>query len=513
MSMTLRRGLISADRYRSHEEVEANTMRAAAGLMALGVEPGDAIAILMRNDFAFFEASYAAQAAGVYAVPVNWHLAPAEVAHILEDSEAKVLVVHADLLRHMAERIPESVTVLTVPTPPEVVDAYGIDPSDAEPMPTCRLWSDWLAGFEPLAEVHPLPTETMMYTSGTTGLPKGVKRGRQSAEANASMAVLRDKLYGIESGIRALVAGPLYHAAPNSMALRAGRVADAVIILPSFDAEEFLSAIEREKITTTFMVPTMFVRLLKLPDDIRLRYKISSLGYIMHAAAPCPSDIKRRMINWVGPIVHEFYGGTEGGYWTVSTSEDWLKKPGTVGRPPPEVTLRALDESGNEVPVGEPGVLYGKHDFFPDFTYHKREKARQEVGHGDLITIGDIGYFDEDGFVFICDRAKDMVVSGGANIYPAEIEAVLVDMPGVADGAVFGIPDPEFGERLMAVVQTQPDADISEDGVMDYLRRHLAGFKVPRVIEFRDDLPRGDDGKIYKRRLREPYWQGHERQV
>ncbi len=511
--MTLRRGLISADRFRSHADVESNTMRAAAGFHALGVEPGDAIAILMRNDFAFFEASYAAQAAGVYAVPVNWHLAPAEIAHILEDSEAKVLVVHTDLLRHMAERIPEGVTVLTVPTPPEVVAAYGLDPADAEPMPTCRLWDQWLAAFEPLAEPHPQPKETMMYTSGTTGLPKGVRRSTQSPEVSAAMSILRDKLYGIEPGIRALVGGPLYHTAPNSMAMRAGKVADAVIILPRFDAEEFLAAIEREKITTTFMVPTMFVRLLKLPDDTRLRCDISSLSYIMHAAAPCPSDVKRRMIDWMGPIVNEFYGGTEGGYWAVSTSDEWLNKPGTVGRPPAEVTLKALDENGNEVPQGEPGVLYGKHDLFPDFTYHKREEARREVGRGDLITIGDIGYFDEDGYVFICDRAKDMVVSGGANIYPAEIEAVLTDMPGVADGAVFGIPDPEFGEKLMAVVLPEPRAEISEDAVMDFLRRHLAGFKVPRVIEFRTELPRGDDGKIYKRRLREPYWQGHERQV
>jgi len=511
--MTLRRGLISGERFRSHEDVEERAMRAAAGFGVLGVRAGDAVAILMRNDFPFFEATFAAQAAGVYAVPINWHLAPAEVQHILEDSAAKVLVVHADLLRHVAERIPEGVTVLTVPTPPEVTDAYGIDAADTEPMPRSVLWDDWLAGFEPLAEPHPLPTETMMYTSGTTGLPKGVRRGTQSAEANTQLAAMRDKIYGIKPGIRALVAGPLYHAAPNSFSLRAAKVADAVVMLPRFGAEEFLAAIERERVTTTFMVPTMFVRLLKLSEDERAGFDLSSLAYIMHAAAPCPSEVKRRMIDWLGPIVHEFYGGTEGGYWTVCNSEEWLAKPGTVGRVPEEVTLKALDENGNEVPAGTPGVLYGKLHCFPDFTYHNRDEARREVGRGDLVTIGDIGYFDADGFVYICDRAKDMVVSGGANIYPAEIEAALVEMKGVADGAVFGIPDTEFGEKLMAVVRPEPGAQLSEDMVMDHLRRHLAGFKVPRVIEFRDELPRGDDGKIYKRRLREPYWQGWERQV
>jgi long-chain acyl-CoA synthetase len=511
--MALRTGLISAERHRSHDEVERHAMQGAAGLRALGVEPGQAIAVLMRNDFAFFEASYAAQAAGVYAVPINWHLSPAEIDFILRDSEAKVLVVHADMLRPITERVPEGVIILTVPTPPEIVNAYSLDPSEAALLPGAVLWDEWLAGFEPLAEAYPQVTETMMYTSGTTGTPKGVRRDTSTAEDAAQLGAMRDQVYGIKPGIRGLLTGPLYHAAPNSFALRAGKIADALVIMPRFDAEDCLALIEREQITTSFMVPTMFVRMLKLADDVRANYDLSSLNFIMHAAAPCPSEIKRRMIDWLGPIVNEFYGGTEGGYWTISNSEQWLAKPGTVGRPPDGVTLKALGEDGNEMPVGQPGELYGKLHCFPDFTYNKRDEARRDVGRGDLITIGDIGYFDEDGFVFICDRAKDMVVSGGANIYPAEIEAELSHMSGVADSAVFGIPDPEFGEKLMAIVQLHPGAEVSGDAIMDHLRRHLAGFKVPRLIEFRDTLPRGDDGKIYKRRLRDPYWEGHERRV
>lgn len=511
--MTQKGGLISGARHRLHETVDEYALRAATGLRALGVQPGDAIALLLRNDFAFFEATFAAQSAGVYAVPINWHLAPAEVGYILEDCEAKVIVAHADLLRHVAERIPEDVTVLCVPTPPEIADAYGLDASETEALPGIAAWEDWLGGFDPLAETYPQVTETMMYTSGTTGLPKGVRRAMQPPDAAARLAAMRDAVYDVKPGIRALMTGPLYHAAPNSFGLRAAKVADALVLMPRFDALECLRLIAAERITTTFMVPTMFVRLLKLPEQVRSEYDLSSLNYIMHAAAPCPSEIKRRMIDWLGPIVNEFYGGTEGGYWAISTSADWLAKPGTVGRPPEGVTLKALDENGRETPTGTPGVLYGKLDCFPDFTYNKRDEARREIGRGDLITIGDIGYFDEDGFVFICDRAKDMVVSGGANIYPAEIEAELSHMAGIADSAVFGIPDEEFGEKLMAVVQPQPGAALSEDAVMDHLRRHLAGFKVPRVIEFRDTLPRGDDGKIYKRRLRDPYWEGHERRV
>jgi long-chain acyl-CoA synthetase len=511
--MTLRRGLISGARHRDHATIEQNAMRAAAGLRALGVKPGDAVALLLRNDLVFFEASFAAQAAGIYAVPINWHLAPAEVGYILEDSEAKVLVAHADLLAHVQERVPEGVTILVQPTPPEIVDAYGLDAGEAEPRPGAALWEQWLAGFEPLAKPYPQKAETMMYTSGTTGLPKGVRRAMQTPEQAAAMAAMRDMVYGVRPGIRALVAGPLYHAAPNSFGLRAARVADAVVLMPRFDAKAFLDLVRAERITTTFMVPTMFVRLLKLPDEVRAAADLTSLGYVMHAAAPCPSEVKRRVIDWFGSIVHEFYGGTEGGYWTLCNSEEWLSKPGTVGRPPNGVILKALDADGNEVPVGTPGQLYGRLLHFPDFTYNKREAARREIERDGLITIGDVGYFDDDGFVFICDRAKDMVVSGGANIYPAEIEAELLHMAGVADGAVFGIPDAEFGEKLMAVVQPQPGVALSADAIIDHLRRHIAGFKVPRVIEFRDTLPRGDDGKIIKRRLRDPYWQGHERNV
>ncbi len=509
--MKLLNGIISGDRHRSQEDIQRNALQAASGLVDMDIQPGDAIALLLRNDFVFFEATFAAQAAGIYAVLINWHLTELEIGHILRDSEARVLVVHTDLLIKVKGQIPGSLRILVVPTPPEIINAYGL--SSIYQGANYQEWEAWLQEFEPLQELQAGVTETMMYTSGTTGLPKGVRRVVQTNDAARRLAFMRDEIYGVKPGVRALMTGPLYHAAPNSFGLRAAKIADALVLMPKFDSEIWMKLIEEQQITTTFMVPTMFARLLKLPEERRNAFDLSSLDYIMHAAAPCPSDIKRRMIGWLGPIVNEFYGGTEGGYWTVCSSQDWLENPGTVGRPAAGVTLKVLTAAGEEVPVGQAGVLYGKLDCFPDFTYHKRRADRDEIGHGNLITIGDIGYINKDGFVFICDRVKDMVVSGGANIYPAEIEAELSNMAEINDCAVFGIPDDEFGEQLIAVVQLQPEYEISETGIIAYLRSRLAGFKVPRIIKFCHSLPRSDDGKIYKRRLRDPYWKGRERSV
>jgi len=524
----------SGARMRSRADLEDRVLRAATGLRALGVEAGDAVALLLRNDFAFFEASYAAVAIGAYAVPVNWHLTAPEVAFVLSDSGARVLVGHGDLIRGVSahpdgEAVPGimetaaalGVTVLGVETPPELRAAYGLDAA------LCKLdadlpdWDAWLTAFAPLGKLSDAVTETMYYTSGTTGLPKGVRRMPQTPAAAATFAKIRDGIYGLAPGIRAIVAGPLYHSAPNSFSLRAARQAACMVLMGRFDAEAFLALVEEHQITNAFMVPTMFVRLLKLPAEVRARYDVSSLSYIMIAAAPCPPDIKRQMIEWWGPIIHEFYGATELGYMTVCNAEETLERPGTVGRVTDGTVMKALDEDGQEVAAGVPGELYGRMAAFPDFTYNNRPDERAACERDGLITCGDVGYFDDEGYLFLCDRTREMVISGGVNIYPAEIEAVLVGMPGVLDCAVFGIPDAEFGERLMAIVQPQAQAsegglvggDLDEATVTEYLRPRLAGYKVPRVIEFRAELPRDDSGKIYKRRLREPYWAGETRRI
>jgi long-chain acyl-CoA synthetase len=254
-------------------------------------------------------------------------------------------------------------------------------------------------------------------------------------------------------------------------------------------------------------VPTMFVRLLKLPREVRKKYDLTSLKFVVHAAAPCPVEVKREMIEWWGPVINEYYGATETGAVVFCTAEEWLAHPGTVGRPQADVKLVISDEAGKEMPVGEAGDVYVRMTTGSDFTYHGDDEKRRKAERNGLISVGDIGYVDKDGFLFLCDRRNHMVISGGVNIYPAEIEAEILKIPGVADCGVFGIPDAEFGEALCAVVQPQPGAMLSESDVKSFVRDHLARYKVPKVVEFRAELPREDSGKIFKRKLRDPYWE------
>ena len=307
--------------------------------------------------------------------------------------------------------------------------------------------------------------------------------------------------------MRALLPGPLYHSAPNSFGLRSGRLGGALVLMLRFDPEEFLRLIQDQKIDTIFMVPTMFIRLLKLPEQVRKKYDTSSLRHIVHAAAPCPAEAKRAMIEWWGPVIHEYYGSTESSALTFANSDDALRKPGTVGKTLDGVELRFLGENGDCLPQGEIGEIYSWVADNPDFTYHNKPEKRAEIERDGFITSGDVGYIDEDGYVFICDRKRDMVISGGVNIYPAEIEAALHAIPGVHDCAVFGIPDDEFGEALMAVVEPQAGAKLDVAVIRAQLKASLAGYKVPKHVEILEHLPREDSGKIFKRRLRDPYWE------
>jgi long-chain acyl-CoA synthetase len=291
------------------------------------------------------------------------------------------------------------------------------------------------------------------------------------------------------------------------------QVGGTVVFQPRFDAEELLALIERHRITHMHIVPTMFVRLLKLPGAVRRLYDVSSLEWVIHGAAPCPPEVKRAMIAWWGPVIHEYYGSTEAGLVTGSTSAEWLARPGTVGRPTRLAAVKVLDDGGGELPPLAIGTVYMRQGALTDFTYHKADLKRREMERDGFITCGDMGYLDGDGYLFLCDRKIDMVISGGVNIYPAEIEAVLVNLPGVQDCAVFGIPDPEFGEALAAFVQPQPGAQLTANLVREHLGKHLADYKVPRLVEFHGDLPREDSGKIFKRRLREPFWKDAGRQI
>lgn len=509
--------IISGERSLSSEALGARASRAATGLASLGVKAGDLIAIYLRNDLPFIEATFAAGLLGAYPTPVNWHYAEAEARYLFENSGARAIIIHADLIEGVRAALPPGVPVLVVATPPEIAQAYGIDPA---PVPAGMIdWATWLEGFAPYDQPVADGPGTIIYTSGTTGHPKGVRRRQPSPEQAAVSARALAQAFGFADWldrtgeIVTVITGPMYHSAPNAYGAFSARLGAKVILEARFDPEELLALIERYRVTHIHMVPIMFNRLLRLPDAVKTKYDLSSLKFVVHAAAPCPAPIKRAMIEWWGPVINEYYGSTETGAVVFCNSEQWLAHPGTVGTAMPGADVRVIDAEGNSLPAGEIGEVVAKTAGIADFTYHGDDAKRAASEKAGLIAPGDIGYLDADGFLYLCDRAKDMIISGGANIYPAEIEAELHKMPGVADCGVFGIPDEEFGEAVCAVVQPMPGATLTEAEVRAYLRGQMAGYKVPKRVDFHAELPREDSGKIFKRKLREPFWEGLDRRI
>jgi long-chain acyl-CoA synthetase len=491
--------------------------RAAAGLAELGVGEDDVVCIMLRNEPAFLEAAFAARRLGAYPCPINWHYKADEAGWILGDSGAKALVVHADLLSQIEGAIPPDVEVLVVRPEAATRNAYGIASEAAQGPSGMREWRSWLTAHAPWSGAARVPRANMPYTSGTTGRAKGVRRIPPSPEAaDAAAAVLRmayAKALGIADGMRALLPAPLYHSAPISYAIQALLVGATFVLEPRFDAERTLALIERHRLSHAYLVPTMYARLLKLPDAVKRRYDLSSMRFVASTGSPCAPEVKRAMIAWWGPVFHESYASSEAGYVTAISSAEALAKPGSAGRPIGEGALRILDADGRELAPGEIGLIYARQPAYPDFTYNNNPEARRAIDRGGLWTLGDMGYLDEDGYLFICDRAADMVISGGVNIYPAEIEAVLAAMPGVHDCAIFGIPDAEFGETLAAAIQAEPDAALDAHAVRAWLAARIADYKVPSVVEFHAQLPREESGKIFKRRLRDPYWKNSGRRI
>ncbi len=507
--------IISGERRMTHSEMRERAARAATGFEGCGVAEGDAVALVLRNDFAFFEAALGAALVGAYAVPVNWHYTHPEAAYILEDCGARVVVIHADLLADLGPAIPDGVVVLVVPTPPEIREAYAIPADQCVAPAGCRDWNGWLDGQDAWSGPPRAARMNMVYTSGTTGAPKGVVRDPQTPEQEARFAEILGIIFGVGEGQkpRTVVTGPIYHSAPNAYALYCARRGGLVVLQPRFDAENLLALIERHRITHLHMVPIMFVRLLKLAAAVRAKYDLSSLEFVVHAGAPCPPAVKRRMIEWWGPVINEYYGSTETGPPIFHTSEEALRKPGTAGRRLERTVVKIMDAEGRELGPGEIGEIYLRVTGHADFTYRNNQEKRREIERNGLITVGDIGYFDDDGYLFICDRASDMVISGGVNIHPAEIEAALMGMPGVRDCAVFGIPDEEFGEALCAHVELDADARLDAAAVEAGLAGRLAKYKIPGKIVFDQALPREDSGKIMKRKLRDAYWQAAGRNI
>lgn len=496
---------ISGFRVRTQAEIRAKALRVAQGFRQLGVGEGDTVALFLRNDFAFFEASLGASLAGAYVVPLNWHSTIDEAAYILRDCGAKVFVVHRDLFPAIAGAVPAGVPVLVVDTPDEIAAVYR-RATVAEPATGCENWEAWIGRHGPLSDPASASRAAVIYTSGTTGKPKGVQR---APDRNGQMLRTAAIGYGLDDDgpKTVLINGPMYHTAPNSYARLAFERGADLVLQARFDAEEMLALIERHQITHMHIVPTMFVRLLRLPAEIKAKYDLSSLRSVVHGAAPCPPNVKQAMIKWWGPVIREYYGSSETGLITGHDSREALAKPGTVGRPLPGTIVRILSEDGRDLPPGEQGDIYVHSKGNPDFTYIGLDEQRAEIAQGEFVTVGDVGYIDEDGYLFLCDRRRDVIISGGVNIYSAEIEDALHSLEEIGDCAVFGVPDEEFGEAVCAYLQPHRfGGAIDIAAVREQLGQKLSRFKIPKHIKIVDELPREDSGKIFKRKLREPYW-------
>jgi long-chain acyl-CoA synthetase len=494
----------------SHGEIKARAARVAGALSTAGVTHGDRVALVLRNEPSFLTLSAACGLIGAVPVPVNWHWRGDELRHVLTHSGACAVFVHSDLVSVVEDVLPAGVVLIEVPVPEEL----AVDDGGAPIVGRHSLLGDWVDGHEPYDQALASAPLSLIYTSGTTGLAKGVIREVMAAEQSQQVAAATLAAMGLRPGMSTIVTAPMYHAAPNAQSLFAAALEIELTIMPRFDAEEFLRLIEAQRISHAQVVPTMFLRLLELPGEVRSRYDLSSLQCVVHAAAPCPMHIKKRMIEWFGPIILEYYGATETGIVVACDSQEWLAHEGTVGRPLGGAAIHVIDPDGRLLEAGETGEIYVRPPhFWPDFTYLGQDEERREIDRDGYVSIGDVGRVDDDGFLHLSDRARDMVISGGVNIYPAEIESCLLELEGVRDVAVFGIPDDSFGERLAAHVDADPSASVTETTVRDHVRSRLAGYKVPRVVVFDSNLPREESGKIFKRRIRDRYWQDTGRRI
>ena len=483
----------------TYGELADRSARAASLFRSRGLRPGDHVALFMENNPRFFEVAWAAQSAGLYYTPINRHLRPAEVEYILEDCGARALV--------SSRALAEPATALAA-------------------APEIRLMVDGAApGFEdyeaardacdPMDPGDAREGREMLYSSGTTGRSKGVRKDLPLTplgdESAVPVLIARNlAVRGIGPGAVYLSPAPLYHSAPLVYSLSCHRLGAGVVVMEHFDPARCLELMARYRVSHAQFVPTMFVRMLQLPEQERARHDLSALQWVVHAAAPCPVDIKRRMLEWWGPIIDEYYAGTEDIGSSYITAEEWLAHPGSVGRPITEAHI--LDDEGRELPPGEPGTIYfsGGRPFAYNNDPDKTAAVTNERG---WRTLGDIGYLDADGYLYLTDRAAHMIIAGGVNIYPQETENVLAAHPEVADVAVIGVPDPDMGEAVKAVVQPRDPSAAGpalEQELISYCTERLARYKCPRSVDFVEELPRDPNGKLYKRLLRQRYWEGHE---
>ncbi len=484
----------------SYAELDAQSNQLAHYWRSIGLDVGDHVAILAENHAMYFVVYWAAMRSGLYLTAVNRYLSPEEAAYIIDDSGSRSLVTTAA----MADTA-EPLLGLMHDCPNRLVldgaiSGYLDYHGEVDAQPTAKLDD------EPLGAI-------MLYSSGTTGQPKGVKRPLSGTmvddPSNTGIATFERFLLGMDESTIYLSPAPLYHAAPLAWSAGIHELGGTLVVMDRFEPIVYLRDVERYRATHSQLVPTMFVRMLKLSDEERLAHDVSSLEKVVHAAAPCPVKVKHRMIDWWGPIVTEYYAGTEGNGLTFISAEEWLEHPGSVGKAVLG-TVHICDEEGAELPPGEAGTIYFEQETMP-FEYHgdpEKTRAAQHPHHPNWSAHGDVGVVDEDGYLYPPDRKAFMIISGGVNIYPQEVEDALVVHESVADAAVFGLPDPEMGEFVQAVVQPAPGVAGNDDLVAElrtYLREHIAHYKVPRQIDFRAELPRHPTGKLYKRLLRDEY--------
>ena len=482
----------------TYGQLDRQSNRIAQLFRSLGLRAGDHIAIFMENNARFFEICWGAQRSGLIYTAISSRLTAPEVDYIVGDCGAKLFVTSRYLAERAAELRPLMANAAHRFMVDGTIDGYA-------------SWEEAVARQPATPIADQTQGHDMLYSSGTTGRPKGVLPvvPKQPIDAENPLLAITSKLYGMGTDTIYLSPAPLYHAAPLRFNMSVMRLGGTSVIMENFDAEDYLRLVGEHRITHTQVVPTMFVRFLKLPEEVRAKYDVSSLRCAIHAAAPCPIPVKEKMIEWWGPIVWEYYGGTEGNGLTMCNATEWMAHKGTVGRAVVG-KLKICDDSGEELPPGEPGTVY-----FADgrpFEYHNDPKKTAESRHPKgWTTLGDVGFVDADGFLHLTDRKAFMIISGGVNIYPQEAENLLINHPKVMDCAVFGVPNEDFGEEVKAVVQPRDMSDASPqlaEELIAYCKQHLAAIKCPRSIDFEAELPRHPTGKLYKRLLRDRYWQG-----
>lgn len=487
-------------------ELLARSNALVHGLRAMGMQAGDSLAVVQPNDLPMVELYFAALQAGFRITPINHHLVGPEISYIVDDSEAKVAVVHERFRGAVEAAREESI----------LDDDHWFSVGD---IPGFRSWEELTNGRPTTAPEGRTAGQATHYTSGTTGRPKGVRRAMFEIDPN-DMAELMTGLQGMfgivaEDGNVHICGSPLYHTAPLMWFASALHLGHPAVLMDRWDSVRFMELVDEHAVTWSHMVPTQFHRILDaVPPERRGDYEVSQLRAMVHAAAPCPPEVKRQMIDWWGDSIWEYYAATEGGGTIISAAE-WLEKPGSVGLPWPNAEIRILDDRGEQVPTGEEGTVYMSLAL-ADFEY-KGDRDKTESNRVDgFFTVGDWGYLDEDGYLFLKDRRSDLILSGGVNIYPAEIEAALMVVPGVADAAVFGIPHEDWGQEIKAVLQPADGAVMGDDAAEEALRgevmaalgESIAKFKHPRSIDFIAEMPRDPSGKLFKRKLRDPYWEG-----